>query len=200
MPSATLRRGAAQKDMGKIIALKNRFHGPPGNLISSGPWEFRKAPWGSVHFSQFLKSQAEQIETRKTLPPHFVLKGSMAFSIRAIFANRGSEKRMREIYYLMGLMDCLINQVSPVLRTDLVRHMYREIFRMKKMFGVQYYGPLDHVLLPVDPMFFSEPEYRSSLRRARSLKDLYSAIRSGTDEMFDVLALEYVFYCPVRGE
>jgi hypothetical protein len=31
------------------------------------------------------------------------------------------------------------------------------------------------------------------------MKELYEAIRRGTDEMFDILSLEYVFYCPNLG-
>ena len=71
---------------------------------------------------------------------------------------------------------------------------------MKTELNVHWYGPLDHVLLPVEPRFFNEYEYRALLKGAQTMKELYRVIRIGTDEMFDVLSLEYVFYCPgARG-
>jgi len=54
-------------------------------------------------------------------------------------------------------------------------------------------------LLPIDYQFYDDLAYRSSIRRAGSMKELYRAIKSGTDEMFDILSLEYVFYCPWIG-
>ena len=134
-----------------------------------------------------------------TLPPHFVLDGGLAYTIRAMYANRTNEKKMRDIYYLTGLMDCMINQVNPVLRTDLLRDMYKKVFALKNELKVHWFGPLDHVLLPIDKHFYDESEYRSGLVRARTLKALYQTIKEGAEEMFDVFSLEYVFYCPSVG-
>jgi hypothetical protein len=97
-------------------------------------------------------------------------------------------------------MDCMINQVNPVLRTDLLRDMYKKVFSMKESLNVFWYSPLDHVLLPIDSQFYDETQYRTAVNRAESLKDLYETIRNGTDEMFDILSLEYVFYCPAVRE
>ena len=106
---------------------------------------------------------------------------------------------MREIYYLAGLVDCMINQVNPILRTDLLRDLYKKVFQMKEKLGVQWHGPLDQVLLPLDFHFHNESEYRAALNNARTLKELYSTIKEGTEEMFDILSFEYVFYCPGSG-
>ncbi len=197
--------------MGEIIDFKGRFQKPTDNLASLKPWEFRRADWETPHFIQMLKSQSAKLETHRQevykeghkgirqLPPHFVLKGGMGYTIRAAYAYRGNEETMREVYYLTGLVDCMINQVNPLLRTDLLRAMYKEIFRMKKALNTHWYGSLDQVLLPIDAYFYNEPAYRSSLRRARTMKELYRMIRKGTDEMFDILALQYVFYSPGVG-
>jgi hypothetical protein len=133
------------------------------------------------------------------IPPHFSLKGGMAHTVQAMWASRDNEKTMREIYYLTGLLDCMINQVNPILRTDVLRDLYRKVYSMKRALGVNWYGSIDHVLLPIDTHFYNEFQYRSSLKQALTLKKLYQAIREGTEEMFDILALEYVFYCPGRG-
>lgn len=189
--------------MGEIIHLQQKSEGPPGNLITSSPWEFRKAHWETIHFVQILKSHSNKLEPSRgetyDLPPHFSLKGGMSYTIRAMYANRGSEERMRGVYYLTGLMDCMINQVSPILRTDILRAMYKKVFEMREEFSVNWYGPLDQILLPIDSRFFNDSEYRSSLNKAKTMKKLYLAIRKGTDEMFDILSLEYLFFCPKMG-
>jgi len=189
--------------MGEVINLQQEPKESPGNLITSSPWEFRKPYWETTHFLQMLKSQSAKLESCReepcNLPPHFPLKRGMAHTIRAMYTYRGSEQKMREVYYLTGLMDCMINQVSPILRTDILRSMYKKVFEIKKAYRVNWYGPLDQVLLPVDSLFFNNSEYQASLSNARTMKELYLEIRKGTDEMFDILSLEYAFYCPRIG-
>lgn len=197
--------------MGEIIEIRDRSHGAPDNLITAKPWEFRRSDWGSPYFIQMLRSQSERFEVgRKALhargekgvselPPHYVMKGGLASTIRAVYAAREDEARMRQIYYLAGLMDCMINQVNPILRTDLLRDLYRKVFSLKEELRVNWYGPLDHVLLPMDSWLYNDLEYRSLLTRARTLKELYRIIREGCEEMFDILSLEYVFYGPGPG-
>ena len=195
--------------MGNIIHLRPDLDGPPGNLITSSPWEFRKAAWKTTCFVRMPKSQSAKLEREHkeshirpssfNIPPHFSLEGSAAQTIRAMYAYRENEKKMREVYYLIGLMDCMINQVNPLLRTDLLRDMYKKVVIMKQDLNIRWYGPLDRVFLPVDSMLYNEPKYRSSLNSAHTMKELYQAIRNGTDEMFDVFSMEYVFYCPGLG-
>ena len=197
--------------MGEIISLRDKLQTPPNNLITSSPWEFRRAAWESPHFIQMLRSQSVKLECHREevakaggkgiwhLPSHFSLKGAMIYTVRAMYANRVYEDRMREIYYLTGLLDCMINQVNPVLRTDLLKAMYKKVFSMKTELNVHWYGPLDQVLLPIESKFFNENEYRTSLKSAQTMKELFRAIRTGTDEMFDIFSMEYVFYCPGAG-
>lgn len=197
--------------MGEIIKLKEKDEGPPDNLIASEPWEFRKADWESKHFIQMPKSQSARLETHRKeiyqrgdkgvwhLPAHFTLRGGMAYTIQAIYTNRNSERKMREVYYLAGLIDCMINQVNPLLRTDLIRDMYKKVMALKNELNINWYGQLDQVLFPVDDQYYSATEYRQTLSRARSMKELYHLIGEGIEEMFDILSLEYVFYSPGRG-
>jgi hypothetical protein len=37
------------------------------------------------------------------------------------------------------------------------------------------------------------------LKEAETMKELYEAIREGSDEMFDILSLEYTFFNPWMG-
>ena len=198
--------------MGKIIRLRDKTRELPDNLITKAPWEFRRAEWQTSHFIQISRHYSEKLQRQRTeicrqedkgiltIPSHHILKGGLAYTIRAVFACRENEEKMREVYYFIGLMDCMINQVNPILRTDLVRALYKKVFAMKETFNIHWYGPLDQVLLPIDSRYYNSVEYRSSLKTAQTMKDLYLAIRKGTDKMFDILSLKYVFYCPGMGE
>jgi hypothetical protein len=189
--------------VGKVINLRDRLPKKEDNLVSSRPWEFRRAEWETLYFVQMLRPQSVRLEQHPDdicgLPPHFLLKGGMASTIRAIYACREDENKMREIYYLVGLMDCMVNQVNAVLRTDLLRAMYKKVFTMKEELNVHWYNSLDQVLLPIDYKFYNAFAYQASLKNASTMEGLYRAIRRGTDEMFDILSLEYVFYCPGTG-
>lgn len=187
--------------MGEIINLHGDSDSRSNNLIVSTPLEFRRADWSTPNFIQMLRALSSKLEKepKGSLPPHYSLEGGTAFTIRALYAHRKDEASMKEVYYLAGLLDCMINQVNPVLRTDLLRDMYKKIFSMKEALGVNWYGPLDRVLLPLGPWLYDEQAYRASLSGAGTMKALYQAIRKGTDEMFRILSLEYVFYCPNLG-
>jgi hypothetical protein len=198
--------------MGEVIHL---FKGPkPGeqDIITARPLEFRKTRWESACFIQIRRTQTLLLEKSlyagqengpwrpTSLPPHVELSGGLFNTIAALFSHREDEATMREVYYLTGLMDCMINQVNPVLRTDLLRDMYRRIFKMREELKVGWYArPLDRVLLPIDPSLYDEGLYRKNITEAGTLKDLYAVIRKGTSEMFEVLSEHYSFYCPSPG-
>ena len=188
--------------MGKIINFKKRFEQIPGNLITSSPWEFRRAERGSKYFIQILRSHWDRLEDQMkelSQASHFVLKGGMAHTIHAIYSYRNSSKKMREVYYLAGLMDCMINRTNPLLRTDLIRDIYKKVISLKKLLNINWYGPMDQVLFPIDIRFYNQNEYGDGLSKAETMKELYLMIREGTDEMFDILSSEYIFFTPSEG-
>jgi hypothetical protein len=133
------------------------------------------------------------------LPPHFLLKDSRAHTIHAILTYRNNGEKMREVYYLAGLIDCMINQTNPLLRTDLIKVMHKKIATLKNILGVNWYGQMDQVLLPIDELFFNQQEYRQRLSKAITIKEFYSIIRAGTDEMYDILSSKYIFFTPGGG-
>ncbi|MBN2032045.1 MAG: hypothetical protein JW836_02120 [Deltaproteobacteria bacterium] len=196
--------------MAKILKFREGTESPPDNLITLKPWEFRSAGWESRHFIQMLRSQSATLEKHRKetwkkgtrlsqMPPHFKLTGSMAYTIQAIFTYRTNEEKMREVYYLAGLIDCMINRVTPLLRTDVIKDIYKKIMTLRAFLNMTWYSSFDQVLFPLDAVFFNEYEYRNRISEALSARELYHLIREGTDEMFDILALEYTFYTPARG-
>ena len=196
--------------MGKVLKFKELREAAPNNLIALKPLEFRFADWESVHFIQMQRSQSLELERHRkevhekgngviySVPPHFVLSGSMAFTIQGLFRFRENEEKMREVYYMAGLIDCMIHQVTPLLRTEAIKEMYTKIRTLKSLLNINWYGSIDQVFLPLDTRWHNESEYKGSLSAASTMKELYRLIRDGTDEMFDILSLEYVFYAPPK--
>ena len=195
--------------MAKIIPLEPKSEEPPDNVITLKPLEFRKADWETTRFVQMARSNSARLQRHRqnvyrqgakgVWQLHYCLTDGMAHTIRAMYTYREDEEKMREVYYLMGLVDCMINQVNPILRTDLIRSIYKEVFKMREALKVHWYGPITQILLPIDQLFYNEFEYKASLSSAGTMKELYQVIREGTEEMFDILSLEYVFYCPSAG-
>lgn len=192
--------------MGDVIPLK-KTGSQSGNLITARPFEFRKAAWKSIHFIQMLRSQSEGLENRcagnsyhhNHLPMHFVLKNGNACTIQNLYYYRQSEDKMKEVYYLSGLIDCVINRVCPLLRTERVNDIYRKVVTLKKLLNVNWYGHMDQVLLPLDLHLYNTHSYYNLLSHAKIMRDLYDVIRIGTSEMFDLLKTDYVFYTPGNG-
>lgn len=197
--------------MAKILHLEPKIPGPPDNIITARPFEFRRPFWETTRFIQMGRAGSRDLERHRTenyskggavtgqIPPHHSLTGGMDSTIRALFIHREDEQKMREIYYFVGLVDCMINQVNPLLRTDIIRDMYRKVFKMREDLKIHWHGNISQILLPIDSVLFSENEYKALVSKAGSMKELYKTIKSGTDEMFDILSLEYVFYCPSAG-
>lgn len=197
--------------MAKIINLQKKRYNVPDNLITSRPWEFRRADWGSNSFIQMLRSQSKKLEEHRrdvyqngekrisNLPPHFVLRGGTENTIKGIYKFRENRDKMEDVYYLAGLIDCMINQVNPLLRTDLISDIYKKINTFKSVLGISWYGKMDHVLFPIDIQFYNLLEYKARLAEAKTMKGMYTLIKTGTKEMFDILSMEYIFYIPGRG-
>ncbi len=198
--------------MARIIDLEQRRNRPPDNLITSRPLEFRRAFWDNSEFVMMGRAFSEDLEKRRgenlragrpgvsALPVHFVLRGSMAYTARGLYFHKENETSMREVYYLAGLVDCMINQVSPLLRTEAIRDLYRKIATLKQTLNVNWYGPIEQVLFPIDGPYYNFDEYRHSLAAAQTLQQLYGVIREGVADMFAILAAEYVFYTPGVGK
>lgn len=179
------------------------------NLITPRPLEFRRGDWHSgfammctrnesaryeVHRLQALGSQGHQHIA--FVPNHFTLDGGYHYTILALFRYRDNEADMRRVYRLAGMMECVTNAPSPILRTDLLRRFYKTILEEREALNVIWRGNVAHFLLPMDSEFHNPNLFRFKIAQAESLKDLYSAIEAETDAQFDILAESYVFYMP----
>lgn len=189
--------------MAEIIQLHKRSTEKEDDLITPRPFEFRRAPWKSSHFIQVARTDWNGHNNIASEPPgvpaHFVLKGSLADTILGIYSHRNDADKMKEVYYVAGLIDCLVNQVNPLLRTFVINDIYKKISLLKGALNLNWYGHIDSVLLPMAPRMYDREKYRERIWCGRTLKDLYVLIRHGTGEMFEILSQEYIFFTPGEG-
>ena len=193
--------------MAKVIRLYPNREKSRNNLITTSPWEFRWAESGSRFFRQVLKRDAALVEKTRgfrgcdapvSVAGWHDLKGGLGNTIQALFLQRDDEEKMRQIYYLAGLVDCMINRRHPLLRTRHLRGLYGKVMTLKSIFCLNWYGPIDQVLLPLHAAGLGFTGYPTTLARAATMQELYRIIRKATDDMFDILSRDYVFYAPGR--
>lgn len=194
--------------MAELIHLPRRLP-PRDNLIVSTPLEFRRGEWRrgftmmctrpeSARYEAHLEEAPKTTGRRHaaTLPTHFTLDGGYHYTLLGLFRYRGDESRMRRVYRLAGLMECVTNAPSPILRTDLLRRFYRTILEEREELKVIWRGRTSHFLFPLHPEYYNPNLFLHAVAAAGSLKDLFEAVRAQTDAQFTLLSSNYVFYVP----
>jgi hypothetical protein len=124
--------------------------------------------------------------------------GGCDYTAMGLFRWREEEERAREFYRLAALMECVVNSTSPLLRTDLLRSLYKTIMELKKTLNFSWKGDSTKFLLPLHQQFYQRSHFFDEILRCKTLKDLYEKVDCETEVQFDVLAAEYVFYLPKR--
>jgi hypothetical protein len=195
--------------MAKIIDFGDSRKGDD-NLICRKPLEFRRGDWRQGHILQCLRSEAEKYQHHRIqaianghshirfIPEHFSLVGGCDYTAMGLFRWREEEERAREFYRLAALMECVVNSTSPLLRTDLLRSLYKTIMELKKTLNFSWKGDSTKFLLPLHQQFYQRSHFFDEILRCKTLKDLYEKVDCETEVQFDVLAAEYVFYLPKR--
>ncbi|MBF0496321.1 MAG: hypothetical protein HQK58_07065 [Deltaproteobacteria bacterium] len=130
------------------------------------------------------------------VPTHFPLSIGESQTLLGLYQVRDREEDLDQVYYLAGLMECLLNYHQPVLRTDLIRKFYDEINILKSRLGVHWRGNSDHFLLPLASMHYDASVFIVEVERATTMKELLAVIKDGTAEQLTLLKNEYVFYLP----
>ncbi|HOV86392.1 MAG TPA: hypothetical protein PLM79_08520 [Syntrophobacteraceae bacterium] len=194
--------------MAELIDMTRRLPGRD-NLITATPLEFRRGEWHggftlmctrreSARFEAHLEEALKTTGHRHVaiVPTHFTLDGGYHYTVLGLFRNRKDEGRMRRVYRLAGLMECVTNAPSPILRTDLLRRFYRSILEEREELNVVWRGNIRHFLFPLHPEFYNPNLFLHAVTNAESLKDLFEAVQAQTDTQFDLLTRNYVFYVP----
>ena len=129
-------------------------------------------------------------------PESFTLDGGYHYTCMWLFRFREDENRMRRLYRLAGLMECVTKAPSPVLRTDLVRRFFKIINEEREKLSVSWKGNVRNFLLPLLAEHYDPGVFMDTIGGAPSLRDLLAGIEKETNSQFDVLADGYVFYMP----
>lgn len=100
------------------------------------------------------------------------------------------------MYRLAGLMECVTNASSPILRTDLLRRFYKDILEERAELNVVWRGSVRHFLLPLHSEHYNPNLFQNAVINASTLKDLFEAVQSETNAQFDIISRHYMFYLP----
>ncbi|MFZ2448152.1 MAG: hypothetical protein WAW37_17480 [Syntrophobacteraceae bacterium] len=194
--------------MADIIDLSSRLKSG-SNLIASLPLEFRKGAWPGSSPVLCTREESERFEAHRQkavltqdrpfislVPNHFTLDGGYLFTALWLFRFREDEPRMRRLYRLAGLMECITRAPSPILRTDLVRRFFKIITEEREKLDVSWKGNVHNFLLPLHPQYYNPNLFLNVVQSASSLKELLILIEEETNRQFDTLSRHYVFYVP----
>ncbi len=192
--------------MADIIDLSSRLK-PGHNLIAMSPLEFRRGEWLSGSAILCTREESAKLEAQRRkatpdrppitiVPDHITLDGGYHYTCLWLFRFREDEKRMRRLYRLAGLMECITKAPSPVLRTDLVRRFFKIINEERQQLNVSWKGNVRNFLLPLHTVYYDQRVFIDTIGDAPSLKELLDGIEKETNSQFEVLADSYVFYVP----
>ena len=196
--------------MGKIIPFF-KDDTDTSNIITAKPLQLRWADWKGGSPILVLKGDAAKFELHRQavisgqhshisyVPNHISIKNGMESTLNALLRYREQPDKMLEIYFLAGLMECLITVPQPVLRTALIRSYYQKVFDLKNKLNVRWHSRASSFLFPIMAIHYSYAVFLKKLSEADTLKKLLKEIHRGVEEQFCILGREYVFYIPRAG-
>jgi hypothetical protein len=194
--------------MADIIDFTSK-HKTAENLIVASPLEFRRGDWQGGYAmlctrEESLRYERHREEALRTpnhehirfVPDHLSLADGYHYTVLGLFRYRHDEAMMRRVYRLAGMMECVMNAPSPVLRTDLLRRFYQSIMEERETLNMVWRGDVKHFLLPLNPMVYPLDRFLQSVASAQSLKELYAHIGEETEVQFGMLSGGHVIYLP----
>ena len=78
----------------------------------------------------------------------------------------------------------------------MVRAFFRALQDLEEKLRLKWRGQVHHFLLPMATHHRSERDFSRRLQSAKTLQELFQAIRDDTEEQFLILGSEYTFYLP----
>lgn len=194
--------------MADVIDMTRRFQNLE-NLIARRPLEWRRGDWQAGYALMCTREESARFESHRQealqvkghrhigcVPNHLKLDGGYHYTVLGLFRHRDDEAMMRRVYLLAGLMECVTGASSPILRTDLLRRIYKSILEERERLQILWRGNARHFLLPLYASHYNPNLFFHRIASAETLKDLYESIQAETDRQFDILSQFYVFYLP----
>lgn len=182
--------------MSKVIPF------PPGGdspVLATEPLAFVEAWWHPA---------VPLMTDRRCLTPDLVmgpgaaapdgldLEGGPARTLLALFRLREQADLMTQVYFLAGLMELTTRLRHEVLRTDLLRRVFKEIDRLATQLGLRWSAGTSQFLLPIELSGGEAPPLETILKPAATLKALLAALRAETDRQLARAGRDFVFFVP----
>lgn len=202
--------------MSRVIDIKGGRGGsgprdPDEHIICQKPLRLRWGDWHTPHVIQVHVGSAALYEHQREqdlaagrrlgyqMPSHFTLDGGMHETALALMRHRHSEESLRQVGFLAGLMECLINVPCAILRTDLIRRVYQEVQELSRQLGLAWRGRVGHFMLPVMEDAQDPKHLEIAVRDIDNLKGFFTTVRAITDRRYTALAKDFVIYYPRRN-
>ena len=180
----------------------------PNNVITNGPLRLRWGDWRTSKIIQVHVGPAAAFEDHRAecfekgidhtgdMPPHFVLDGPTHDTALALLRHRNNEEKLIQVHYLAAMMEALVNTPCAILRTDLIRRVYREVEVLGKSLALTWHAVEGRFLLPADEDAKSPHAFRSRLAKLDNLSEFFSVLMEVAQRRHDILAKKYVLYYP----
>ena len=180
----------------------------PNNVITNGPLRLRWGDWRTNKIIQVHVGPAAAFEDHRAecfakgldhtgdMPSHFALDGPSHDTALALLRHRNDAEKLIQVNYLAAMMEALVNTPCAILRTDLIRRVYREVEVLGKALGLSWHAVEGRFLLPLDEDAQNPEAFSSRLSRLDNLSEFFAVLKDVAQRRHDILAKKYVLYYP----
>ncbi len=194
--------------MSDIIKFPDK--GLPGrdNVITTKPMRLRWGEWRSnkilqVHvgaaaiYEDFRQECIEQgHDPASQVPPAHELSGGIRETALALLRFRNNEQQQRRAYYLAALLEALITAPCAILRTDLIRRVYREVETLSDELGLRWSSHSGRLMLLLEQDAKDPDMMNKRLENIDNLSRFFDEIRDISGSRYQALATNYILYYP----
>lgn len=186
--------------------------GGDSRVISTAPLRLRWGEWRTPHaILVHVQSAAVYEDWRDDalasgtdpsaqMPSHFALDGGLHETAHALLRHRGNESKLIDVTYLSLLMETLVNTPCAILRTDLIRRVYREVDALSAALTLRWRGRAGHFMLPLNQDARDPGGFERTVAPIAELKALFNTLRDIAATRLDTLKKGYVIYFPRRAD
>lgn len=199
--------------MSNIIDFPGQGGGKgPGHIITQSPMRLRWGPWRTSHIIQVHVGAAAAYEDFREecsqsgqdpaaqMPAHFTLNGGLRDTAIALLRFRNNNAAQENVTYLSLLMEILVNVPCPILRTDLIRRVYKEVDRLSSELILRWRSQDGHFMLPLATDAAEPYALAQAIAHIENLSEFFDTIKSLAHKHYQELRNNYVFYFPQHSK
>lgn len=193
-----------------LIEFPKKGPKAPDNVITTQPMRLRWGDWATSRIIQVHVQPAAAYEDQRqedfaagralggVMPAHYSLDGPMHDTALAYLRHKNDAKAQEDITYLSVLMEVLTNIPCPILRTDLIRRVYREVEQLSNRLSHRWHGRSGSFLPPLNLDAGKPQELAERIVAVDNLQTFFAIARDIAQNRHQALAKQYVIYYPGR--